>query len=107
MILTEKALEAFKEWYITNEVYDELGSNVKDMQVFNTLSKNIKNKIVVDWLDSVRLYIDFCPYLDDNDNLLYFWVFVNDNMVNGEYPNRHEATSQAIITANKIYNERN
>ena len=95
MILNGKAKEDFKEWIFENYYF-------QDLNVLYPLY--LVDTLIIEWFDSVGIYIGVYP----NNNMssyLSFEMSINDDWI-GEEENRQEATIQAIIKANDIYNER-
>lgn len=104
MILTDKAREDFKDWLL----YDyAIGSEVL------LYKKEFINTLIIEWFDSVGIYIlpkRFTHCLEFED-----WYFIITNKQGVHLNNycedrinidsRQETTKQAIIKANKIYNE--
>ena len=84
MILTGKALEDFK--YSHN------------MSSFNDYSEVLQYALIIEWLDSVGIYID--AYYCDG----FFEVYVGEEW-HGTCKNRKEAYKEGILFANEIYNK--
>lgn len=102
-LLTGKALADFDKWLISNNEYVKIG-----MYPFNSIAYMIKDVLpdymcyckVIEWLDSVGVYLMIGRYgyainIDDFGS----WNRKGLGC-------RFEITQQAIIHANKIYNER-
>lgn len=91
MILTGKCKEKFLEWYNEPETY------------FYRLNKTCQNALIIEWFDSVGIYIDVRIEFEDSFVLKTFNSYAEDDYV-GNYSNRQEAIKQAIIKVNEIYN---
>jgi len=109
MILTGRAKEDFLQYYWNNYPGKvKFICKEKDTELmFNSLYPIMKNALIIEWLDSVKLTItiQFCidrtfdSYLDLNET--------NEIQCCQFGINREEATKQAIIKANEIYNNLN
>lgn len=93
MILNGKCKEMFLEWYNEPETY------------FYRLNKTCQNALIIEFFDSVGIYIDIRIEFNDSFVLKTFDSYAEDDYV-GTYSNRQEATIQAIKKANDLYNER-
>lgn len=101
MILTGKSKEDFERW--NNDIYgivDTAHSN--ECIEFRHLNPELQHSVIIDWFDSVgiRITVSYWDYTSK-------WQDVILGLINGSYEHnsRHEATKQAIIKANDIYNE--
>jgi len=117
MILTGKALIAFKEWAEKehpNEIV-ELPCGYENTAIWidsvigwesNPYLVKIVESLIIEWLDSVGIYLGI---LVANIDGVVSYLPLEGSMMLGDksFPTRPEATTQALITANKIYNERN
>ena len=93
MILNGKAKDDFKKWFIeTKDLYDSYENELRLM------SDTGLNALIIEFFDEQNIYIDI--RIEFNDS---FDSYADDYYV-GNYSNRQEATIQAIIKANKIYN---
>lgn len=108
-MLTGKA----KEDFLKNQYKESL---LKDFDletvcfIFNVLPLNHQYSDIIEWFDSVGIYIDIGVFPTNKDDSICFsgsffgilggW---DDDVL---HENRQEATEKAIIHANKIYNER-
>lgn len=76
------------------------------MSNFNEYSEVLQNALIIEFFDSVGIYIEIIK-----DNWFGFnihrgnWKALDFSI--GGYDTRQQATKQAIIKANEIYNERN
>lgn len=103
MILNGKAKEDFLNWVGLTE----------DMYLCSHSEREIEY-MQIEWLDSVGILIEIgtCPNgFTDDDILIYYhdWkIYAKYNCCESEeeFNTRQEATKQAIIKANYIYNER-
>ena len=101
MILTGKAKEDFKEWKVNNK-------NLSTIEVldFEHLSKTSQNALIIDFFDSVGIYC-VSNYNFINTNWSYSVKNADTILSRGcNYKTRKEATEQAIIKANEIYNSK-
>lgn len=102
-----KAKEAFEKWF------------EKEYRTFTTsYAENvdkINNHIIVEWLDSVGIYISTSRIQNDPAHFFFGkWIFVisNEKGVTRDYINqnfcdsRQEATEAAIKKAVEIFNEK-
>lgn len=124
MILTGKAKEDFEKWLLTdgNEIIKN-GTIEYDLYYMckYMIPQNMVNSKIIDWFDSVGIYINVSPNYLDHDRKYSEGDFKSViNFKNGtstksvDYPfeyvlkpcTRHQATEQAIIKANEIYNNR-
>lgn len=104
MILTGKAKDDFLKWVALNR---------------NILADYHENHVIsdmVDWLDSVGLYINITPHIGGGADVFYSeLIWRDENFIDryeeinfGEHLNtRQEAYKQAIIKATEIYNNLN
>lgn len=100
MKLTGKCAEAFKEW-----------SKDKGIDVFyakdyslNT-AKTIHNSILIDFFDSVGIYIITVPNFGWGFEI-YIDSEVEPIVLNCDYNTRIESTNAAIVITNEIFNNR-
>lgn len=102
MILTGKAKEDFLKWC------------KQDANWLQTYEDIFLFSLIIEWFDSVGIYIELSRF---TSGLKFeFWhytisdtrgVHLNNHMGNTvKEDSRHEATKQAIIKANEIYNKR-
>lgn len=92
MILNGKALEDFRYKY--------------NMSNFNEYSEVLQNALIIEFFDSVGIYI----YLEtgtyfNKPNFRYKIITNDDTCIGYKEYSRKEATVQAIKKANEIYNE--
>ena len=95
MILTGKCKEKFLEWYNEPETY------------FYGLNKTCQNALIIEFFDSVGVYI----YLEtgtyfNKPNFRYKIITNDDTCIGYKEYSRQESTIQAIKKANDIYNVR-
>ena len=101
MILTGKAKEDFCTWInrdIPNKESFECEMNINDLY-FKTSTELYA--LIIEWFDSVGVYVDVVS----NSQTSTFDAYVDDDYIYF-YHSRKEATEQAIIKANQIYNDR-
>ncbi len=103
MILTGKAEEEFFNW-LDNQGVNGIDISNWEFEKFQLLSNVSQNALIIEWFDSVGIYINI-------ENLYYqsWWsykvkiipnIFEEKVMVK----TRQEATEKAIKKANEIYN---
>jgi len=105
MLLSGKALEEFDKWYL-NQIRkrDDIGERYFDHSLLNFFwnsGETMINAFVIEWLDSVGIYVLITCF--DGDD---WWCEFNGLGYSILGPTRQQATEQAIIKANEIYNER-
>lgn len=106
MILTGKAKEDFVKWlnkemyYLGRHNFEDRDNNIED------LSDNFQNTLIIEWFDSVGVYIN-------SSGLTLSKTFISDVSVNNNceynydgFRTRKEAIEQAIKKANEIYNSK-
>jgi len=122
MILTYKAQSDFWKWYLLPETLkshklDSMFkySNGNAIKVnFLAESKVCQNALIIEWFDSVGIYINHDVISNENLLILDNWYFVIkineedvDFITNDYYYNtRTEAITEAIKRANVIYNNK-
>ena len=106
-LLTGKAEEAFARWlddYSQNHHKKEwLDNDFYLDEVY--LPDEILNALIIEWLDSVGIYTEFeiCHYciaytLKDFKSTILYSCYIG-------FETRQQATEQAIIKANELYNK--
>lgn len=111
-MLTGKAKEDFEYWLLTegNEMIKN-GSIEYDLYYMckYMIPENMVCAKVIEWLDSVSIYIEIGAICVDG-HAQYDYNIQENNTLNGmnghTFPDRQSATKAAIKQANKIYNER-
>ena len=120
MILTGKAKEDFEKW--TQYEIDDCGNGQTGMRLFyieslddykfiktehyiENLEQSMLNALIIEWFDSVGIYISISADKDLNTKSIDFLSFVGDSMVGLAF-SRQEALIEAIKKANEIYNEK-
>ena len=100
MILTNKTLEHFLDWKVNNK-------NLSTIEIldFKHLSTTSKNALIIEFFDSVGVYI----YLEtgtyfNKPNFRYKIITNGDTCIGYKEYSRQESTIQAITKANEIYN---
>ena len=94
MILTGKASKDFIKWLHFKH----------NLQPYNLFNEIIQYALIIEWFDSVGIYVN-------SSGLTLSKTFISDVSVNDNceynydgFITRKEATEQAIIKANEIYN---
>ena len=111
MILTGKAKEDFEKWlnkemyYLGRHNFEDRDNNIED------LSDNFQNALIIEWLDSVGIYIsiNYVNFYDELRNSTGFETYVTNKGLSIKFrsvSSRQEAIKQAIKKANEIYNEK-
>lgn len=96
MILTNKALKDFYTWI------EKQDFPLSKYAVENNLVRNVfVNALIIEWFDSECIHIDTYMCVDRTYDFK-----VNFRGYNVFCISRQEATEQAILKANEIYNER-
>lgn len=102
MKITGKAKVDFFEWI--NSEYDFTENEFNELYPVN-----LKESLIVEWLDSVGIYIEVGA-ICRNWDVQYDYNIQENNTLNGmnghTFATRHEATQQAINKAIEIYNNR-
>lgn len=99
MKLTGKALKEFGIWHF------ERNTPIQEYRNFHLLSETCQNAVIIEFFDSVGIYIELLYFVDGN----YFVsiVYHNDGYNHiGDFDSRTEATNEAIIKANDLYNKK-
>lgn len=113
-MLTGKAKSDFEKWYWNDWL---TGSDrdyyEKDEVIENSwkAEKLFLFPLIIEWLDSVGIYVEN-TYSISYDDSISFHALVNKVYVSHEYksmpinifPDRTQATEEAIIKSNEIYN---
>lgn len=116
MILNEKAKDDFEKW-VKNQNDLAIGVQIPNTiggVVFHLnsnpeiLPKRILNNLIIEWFDSVGIYIN-CKRIFHSDCLFESQIVIDTNKkFGGEdlgmFETRQEATAEAIKKANEIYN---
>jgi len=108
MILTDKAKEDFLKWLKNN--YDLLIEDCGGFSYFcNAQTKVSEYALIIEWLDSVGIIIQIdCGNLrHSDDKITWYQGGVLGHQFLQTTKTRSEATKQAIIKANEIYNNLN
>lgn len=120
MILTGKCKEDFEKW--SREVYDNDGiddfgkrlfyiSSLDDYKFIETdhyiynIGDSMLNALIIEFFDSVGIIIN--TYYNTYSNGFVYELILNEKIVNTDnnFKCRKQSKEQAIIHANKIYNE--
>ena len=106
MILNGKAKHDFLNW-----ITKGMSSFAHDMEIefFNQKSEIEKNAIIIEWFDSMGIYINVGGVLMDCLSDFSFDIQTNNTLNgidNSGFNSRSEATKKAILKANEIYNSK-
>jgi len=114
MILTGKCREGFEDWYNSN-----IGKkiNVGHLSLY-TLSENMVYSVIIEYFDSIGVYVNILPYLGAGQVVFYpSFIYKDKNHIDNERNvlfddgelyyscSRQEATEKAIEKANEILNK--
>lgn len=103
IILTDKAEHDFGRWHF------ERRTSIEEYSSFHKLSETAQYAVIIEWFDSVGIYIevgsyDNYPKTDFAFNIIKF-DGSHDSFDCG-FEDRIKATNEAIIKANELYNKR-
>lgn len=70
-----------------------------NMSNFNELSETLQNALIIDFFDSVGIYVNVLKYNDK-------WKIIADTQFRYLFESRQEATKAAIAKAVEIFNNR-
>ena len=115
MILTGKAKEEFFNW-LDNQGVNGIDISNWEFEKFHLLSNVSQNSLIIEWFDSVEIYINIEPYIGGGDVVFYFGVinrradFIDEHYSSANddiyFGTRQEALTEAIKKANEIYNSK-
>ena len=115
MILTGKTKEDFEIWLHSNDVLIKEGiyDDTYLTDVFEELPLNLQYASIIEWFDSVVVYIN-TTYEEYEDiqvknfpvKIKTWSVWINELLLEG-FNSRQDALTEAIKKANEIYNEKN
>lgn len=100
MILTGKTLDNFLEW-----VYKEYDYKLYDLE--KLFPSHLLYYLIIEWFDSVGIFINIKSKFGQRKQCERFSFNVENYNSGFLYNSRNEATKQAIIKANEIYNNLN
>ena len=108
MILTGKAKEEFFNW-LDNQGANGIDISNWEFEKFHLLSNVSKNSLIIEWFDSVGIYIsiNYVDFYDELRNNTGFEIYVTNKGLSVKFrivSIRQEAIKQAIKKANEIYN---
>jgi len=111
-MLTGKAKEDFNKWFIKHS--NDFGTVITassyggewliDLEeLYDELPENLQNTIIIEWFDSVGIYINPTLRMPKEVNK---WAFIVDFELheNSLFKTRQQATEEAIKKANELYN---
>lgn len=93
MMLTGKALEDFEFWLFERQYTEEYYNR-------ELISKTCLSALIIEWFDSVGTHIEIL-----REDGFFTWV-IGHHYDTPNSDTRQQAIEQAIIYANKLYNER-
>lgn len=106
-MLTDKALTDFNKWLENN--YDLIIKDVCNLSDFkNCLPWVCEYALMVEWFDTVGINVNVTPVIYRNWGAVKFLhgIIAYKNNTYDAQSNRQEATKQALIMANGIYNSK-
>ena len=114
-ILNGKAKEEFFNW-LDNQGVNGIDISNWEFEKFHLLSNVSQNSLIIEWFDSVGIYINttYEEYEDIQVKNLpvkiktwSVWIkWINELLLEG-FSSRQEALTEAIKKANEIYNNKN
>lgn len=108
-MLTDKARTDFVEYHY-NQVNFAEESHEDHWKLFLDTTEEIHQQAsVIDWLDSVKLYVESGLYPDDHGRVDFsgsIFGFLGEWDDEKVYNTRQEATQAVIEKANELYNKR-
>ena len=114
MILTGKCKEDFERWLYSNDVLikDGIYDDTYLIEVFDELPLNLQYASIIEWFDSVVVYIN-TTYEEYEDiqvknfpvKIKTWSVWINELLLEG-FNSRQDALTEAIKKANEIYNSK-
>lgn len=99
MILTDKAEIDFRDWLFEN------GKN-NDYPDFHAYSETCKNSLIIEWLDSVGIYVIIEYQRPLNSFVCELNAFGKLRTDLSVCKSRQQAKNEAIKIANEIYNKK-
>ena len=108
MKLTDEAKIDFLEYYWSKYIGKSRFYNQKEEteDFFNYLYPIFQNALIIEWFDSIGIYITIKNKFGQNKQARIFWYSLNKGEKNNDvYLSRSEATNKAIEKANQIYNQ--
>jgi len=95
--LNGKCLLAFFEWQ-QNKGYENFNPKKYSLDV----AKAMNNSILIEFFDSVGIYINALSFEKGG----YWKAICSNDMLKKKYASRTEATNEAIIKANILFNQK-
>ena len=100
MILTGKAKEDFLDWKVNNKKLSTI-----EILDFKHLSTTSQNALIIEWFDSVGIYIEIILIHGDEKAFTFEFSYKDYfNYCDKEFSSRGEAVGRAIVNVNEIYN---
>ena len=101
MILNGKAKEEFFNW-LDNQGVNGIDISNWEFEKFHFLSNVSKNSLIIEWFDSVGIYISSYGFEFTKE----FYSEITSDNFSVIKPTRQEALTEAIKKANEIYNSK-
>lgn len=78
-------------------------------QQFSRLPETCQNALIIEWFDSVGIYICIEPYTTLKNKFVFTYYILHHKNISEQntYANRNSVTHSAIEVANKLYNLNN
>ena len=109
MKLTGKCKEEFEKWYVITYFKDSMPLSIQEhcaiLECFDDCFKSMRYGVLVDYFDSVGVYISLDWYKCHNPGYEYFETDINNYTLNERFNTRPEARTEAIEKANELRNE--
>ena len=102
IILTDKAKQDFGRWHF------ERRTSIEEYKSFHKLSETAQYAVIIEWFDSVGIYIQVGSYDNYPETDFAFNVVRNDGsnaMFDCGFIDRIVATKEAIEFSNDLYNK--
>lgn len=109
MKLTGKAQEDFEYYiYSNNKVQSKTNDYGWSIDSFYELSEIYQNALIIEFFDSVGVYICIEPYTNSKNNFVFSYYILHHKNIDEQntYKNRYVVTNVAIKKANQIYNDK-
>ena len=112
VLITGKCKEEFLNFYWKNYIGKTrfLNEKTETDDFFHSLYPTFKNALILDFFDSVGVYIAILPIIYQNEKLNCFQVEINNKIIGHKtkqsrnFDNRTDALLRAIEMTNEIFN---
>jgi len=107
-MLTDKAKNDFFQWRKENgyEVTFSQSSSQGSAESFDKLYQIYESALIIEWFDSIGVYIHIEAYVSFNERILFKNYILNHANIDEQnsYIDRNSSIESAIKKANEIYN---